>query len=130
MANVYVYGIEEPSVGSVLIISGIMTDFSVTSSGTEQTLPGQRSCDPNADSGVTDVSTKVSLTVRGTAISQDTLKTITGTVVAVSISSETTCDTGRTPVAYAFNVKVNSAAVTAKARDWWDVKIDGIVQWP
>ena len=129
MANVYVYGIENPSVPN-LVVSGIMTDFSVTSSGTEQTLPGQTSCSPNADAGVTDVSTKVSLTVRGTAIDSTTLKTITGSVVAVEINSETSCGGNRQSVIYSFDIKVTSAAVTAKARDWWDVKIDGVVQWP
>jgi len=128
MAEAFVYGIENQSVEK-LIVKGIMTDLSVTSSGTEQTLPGQRSCDQNADSGVTDISTKVSLTVRGSAISQSDLKNITGTMVAVSINSETSCGGNRQPVSYSFNLKVSSAAVTAKARDWWDVKIDGTVVW-
>lgn len=128
MAEVYVYGIGDQSVDD-LIVKGIMTDFSVNSSGTEQTLPGQRSCDQNADSGVSDVSTKVSLTVRGSAISQTVLQSITGTIVNVTVSSETSCGGNRQAVNYSFNVKVSSAAVTAKARDWWDVKIDGTVVW-
>ena len=125
-----VYGISGPSAGITLLGTGVMTDFSVTTSGTEQTLPGQLSSDTNADSGVSDVSTKISLTMRGAAVSGASMATIVGgAAITVTLTSEVPAGSIRVAAPYTFSVIVTSVAVTAKARDWWDVKLDGIVKW-
>lgn len=129
MATAYVYGIKDPQVP----VSGIVTDFHVTSSGTEQDLPGQTSCEQTADTGVSDIKTTVDFTVRGGAVFGDTLKGMVGSKVHVKIDSEDACpgsnNDDRESVTLEFDIKITNVDVTAKQRDWWDTKITGTVIW-
>lgn len=127
----YVYGIKNPQTGFTM--NGIMTSFHVTTSGTEQDLPGQTSCDPVADSGVSDIKTTVDFDIRGGALQMNTLRSGVGSKITVSIDSEDACAGSnaddREAVHYSFVMKVTSVDVTAKQRDWWEAKVTGVVLW-
>lgn len=128
----YVYGIKDPTTGAMSLL-GIMTDFHVVTSGTEQDLPGQTSCDEIADAGVSDIKTTVDFTVRGDAFDAQTIKTIVGSKFTVGISSEEVCTgsnaSDRKSMTLSFTIKVTNADITAKQKDWWDTKITGVVVW-